>query len=222
MKNFFRALFKVKNLTAKPDDFGFNEDSNNYRTVGQLKFVIFALIAVVVWQSVSLSRAGDNKVVNVMIPNTIYAEPRIKVGNGWANDYFFKVWADNIFRETSDFNPSNAKNKLNYLFGMIDPNKSSQYVGELAKMNNLILRNMMSQSFTLKNTTKTFYSDKQFSNETTNDLETVAAVYKYDGVAAQSFNKNPAIDKPCSYTISLTFDKGWLYASSYATTCFDK
>lgn len=222
MNPFLNNLFKIKNITADPYDENIDEDTNNYRIVGQLKFVIVALIVLAAWLAVALSRSNDNKIVNVSIPGTIYAQPLIKVGNGWANDFYFKVWSDWMINESATFTPSTAKDKLNLVLKMIQPEKTAQYVGPLANLNNMILRNMVSQRFTIKGMAAKYYSDKNFENETSNALETIGAVYTYSGTATQSFGNSMPIDKQCTYTVSLILDGGHLYAPTYDTTCFKK
>lgn len=163
----------------------------------------------------------ENLVTRVELPAVIYKQSEIKVGNGWANDLYFRVWSDWLVNSTANFQPGDIKDKLNNALRFLDPAKVPSYVGSLGALNNLVLRNQISQTFVAKKVTPTFYSDTEFSN-TTNDAQQIkSAIFVYTGLATQAINRQAQPDRACDYTVSIKLEGGHLYASSYNTTCFN-
>lgn len=184
------------------------------------KFFIAILVLVIGIMGIAYLNAAKDKYAVIEIPGTIYAETPLKVGNGWTNDMMLKVWADWLVNTTSNINPADVKEKLNEGMKMFSQSKLSLYSGQLGALSNLVIRNQLKQVFTIKNVSPVYYSDVDFKNVTSGDEQIRSAIFEYKGVATQILNSSALPDRQCSYKISLVFEGGHLYCTTYDTDCF--
>lgn len=211
------------------EKFGFTENSPGAkldieeRHNSQMKFmmgVVAVLLMTIGLIGLAYMSLNRSRVVNVEIPPTIYGEPSIKVGNGWANDLYLKVWAEWLLNTTANFTPGDVKDKFNEALRFLHPDKVSEYSGSMGALSNLVIRNQLKQTFLAKKPTATYYSDSDFNKIASDDQEISAAVFVFDGIATQSLGNANLPDRKCKYTISIKLEGGHLYGSSFDTDCF--
>lgn len=186
-----------------------------------LKLIISLLVVVIGMLSYAYTAASNDRYAQIDFPPNLIIQAPIKVGNGWANDMYFQVWADWTLNNTATFSPGDVKEKFNNAIRLFSQEKVSSYAGQLGALSNLVLRNQLKQTFTVKKKDVTLYSDLDFSEVTTDPDKVIAAVFTYKGVATQSLgNSNSLPDKSCSYSIALRLEGGHLYQYSFNTDCF--
>jgi hypothetical protein len=188
--------------------------------INLLKFIIGALIVVVGLMGIAYTNASNERYAQIDLPQSIVVQAPIKVGNGWANDMYFKVWADWMLNNTANFTPGDVKEKLNEAIRFFSHDKESEYSGQLGALSNLVIRNQLKQTFTVKKTEITLYDDVDFQEVSNEPERVVAGVFTYKGVASQALGNSPMPDKDCSYSVAVRLEGGHLYGYSYNTDCF--
>lgn len=215
------------NLKAR---FGFSDQHDGARLdieergkqqMSFMKFVIAVLIVAIGLMGLAMSNLSSDRTVTVEIPSTIYEEPMIKVGNGWSNDFYMKIWADWLINTTANFTPGDVKEKFGEAIRFFKQDKVADYVGQFGALSNLVIRNQLRQTFTIKGVPKvTYYDDTDFQEPTSDEHHIRSAVFEYSGVVTQSLTNSAIPDHECKYTISIKFVGGHLYGNSYDTDCF--
>jgi hypothetical protein len=210
--------------------FGFSEDHDGARLdieergkqqMNFMKFIIAVLVVAIGLMGLAMTNISHERTITVEIPSTIYAEPMIKVGNGWSNDFYMKVWADWFINKTANFTPGDVKSKFGEAIRFFEQDKVADYVGQFGALSNLVIRNQLRQTFTIKGEPKvTYYDDPDFQTPSSEEEHIRSAVFEYSGVVTQSLSNSVIPDHDCKYTISIKFQGGHLYGNSYDTNCF--
>lgn len=213
-------LNRLFNLSSNGDDAPVDIHEQHESEKKLLKFVIAVCVIIIGMLLLSNHNISKEKHMSVELPPQLYATGELKVGNGFANDFYFEVWAEWLVRSTSTFTAGDIHEKLNKALRFFEEEKLDKYTGIFGNLNNTVLRGNIKQTFLYKKPIARYFQDTEFQDETTDISEIRSAVIEFPGVASQIIKGKIQPDKECKYVVSIKLEGTHLFGSTYDTNCF--